>query len=181
MMFDHRYVFAPARTSVPNSARSQYENTKTMIINDAESVKSNIEGIPPEVNRIIEQDLAKNPVVAGAERMYRIVINSPNPNEDAQVVRVLVKNESARVATATIATVNAAPQSVIYASQTPSTILVQQHPTNQYTLPPVEQTQYTPPPPHRTIILPRASDNTPEKESEIETKKKPKKRFGFFS
>lgn len=48
--------------------------------------------IPPEVNKIIQQDLAKNPLKTG-ERTYRIVINKnvTNPGQDPQIVRVVVK------------------------------------------------------------------------------------------
>lgn len=73
-------------------------NSTTTINNGAvvrpETTTKNYE-IPPEVNKIIEQDLAKNPLGKSGERAYRVVINKniTNPNGEPQVIRVVVKDE----------------------------------------------------------------------------------------
>jgi hypothetical protein len=49
--------------------------------------------IPYEVDKILQQDILKNPFKSGGERTYRIAINKNivNPSEQPQVVRVVVK------------------------------------------------------------------------------------------
>ncbi|CAF0921566.1 unnamed protein product [Brachionus calyciflorus] len=51
--------------------------------------------IPPEANRIIQQDLAQNPLVSG-ERTYRIVLNKTNSaaGEEPKILKVVVRSQS---------------------------------------------------------------------------------------
>ena len=51
--------------------------------------------IPPEVNRVIQEDLAKNPLRSG-ERTYQVVLNenNPRPGEQPKVVKVVVRSQN---------------------------------------------------------------------------------------
>lgn len=199
-------------TPGPNSSRTQ--DTKTMIVNEtgtlAASSSSPINGIPSEVNKIIEQDLAKNPLPPGAERLYRVVINRnlTSPSEDAQVVRVVVKSQPGAQHPTTSTTMTTHSQTTPpYRSQSvmvPQAPLIVQQPSVQqiqsspqqvhYILPPIEQVvqheqlvaqqphRYTPPP-HKSVILPSANVSTSPMRSTHENdvpKKSAKKKFSFF-
>lgn len=153
---------------------------------------SSLNGIPLEVSKIIEQDLAKNPLTSGAERMYRVVINRnlTSPTEDAQVVRVIVKSQGQNQPTLisqprSQSTVLLQPtQPVIIQPQSPPTATKQ--PQIHYILPPIEQTERTEPhrytpPPHKSVILPTSNANSPSRTSSEENPpKKTKKKFSFF-
>jgi hypothetical protein len=68
------------------------------IISDANVNPSQIE-IPPEVNRIIQQDMLNNPSKSG-ERTYKIVAHNKDTNQP-QVIRLVVKSKPNPVAKTT--------------------------------------------------------------------------------
>lgn len=66
-------------------------------VNDMNNPTTNRVGqieIPPEVSKIIQQDIAKNPVMGNGERSYRVVINRGQlgQGQKPQIVRIVVKN-----------------------------------------------------------------------------------------
>jgi len=144
-----------------------------------------MEGIPPEVSKIIEKDLGKNPLPAGTDRMYRVFINRnlTNPTEDAQVVRVIVKSQGSSQRHQSPARSHS-----VLLHQPP--IIAPSQQQIHYILPPIDQSspeqphRYTPPP-HKSIILPSANamdaNSRMSHYNEEEQPKKPKKRFSFFN
>lgn len=188
-----RYILAPSSTPGPHSARTH--DTKTMIMNEMGSSNTSsiaaLNGIPPDVSKIIEQDLAKNPLPSGTERLYRVVINRnlTSPSEDAQVVRVIVKSQGGHNQPVTTGLVSQPRSQSVVVQTTPVIIQPQSPPQQQqqirYILPPIEQIdeqqqqphRYTPPP-HKSVILPSASATSPT--SDDYAPKKSKKRFSFF-
>lgn len=178
--------------ATPSPTNTRQPETTTVIVNDQSgaTTTSTPDGIPPEVNKIIEQDLAKNPLQNGGERVYRVVINRnlTSPGQDAQVVRVIVRSEGR-------------PTTVIHQTPLPpSAPVVSSQPRQSvhYILPPIEpvgqvvqtqtQTQqeqqphrYTPPP-HKSIILPSANATSRMSNHDDQEKAKSKKKvFSFFN
>ena len=68
------------------------------IISDVNVNPNQIE-IPPEVNRIIQQDMLNNPSKSG-ERTYKIVAHNKGTNQP-QVIRLVVKSKPNSLAKAT--------------------------------------------------------------------------------
>lgn len=155
-----------------------------MIINETGESTVPVDGIPVEVNKIIEQDLSKNPLPAGTERMYRVVINRnlTSPTEDAQVVRVIVKSQASPRPQAYYARQQSVMAPVV------SVPAQQQSQQIHYILPSINQDQQTEqphrytPPPHKSVILPSANATSSRLSyhNDEEPPKKSKKRFSFF-